>query len=102
MKLRAVFLRFGISVQQASVVQAYDEFHSLWLQQLEQHHIPYIGTLCALVAAHQKLSSKGDVAAAWTQEAQNVLKDSEQMWHLPAHEFTETVHRLRCFVLRKL
>ena len=96
MKLRAVFLRFGISVQQASVVSAYEEFYSLWLQQFEQHRIPNVGTLCALVAAHQKLPSKGDVAEAWTQEAQKVLTQSEQTWHLPAHEFTETVHRLRC------
>ena len=84
------------------MVQAFEEFHSLWLQQFQQHHIPNVGTLCALVAAHQKLPSKGDVAAAWTNEAQKVLADSEQTWDLPAHESIETVNRLGCLGLRNL
>ena len=96
MQMRAIFLRFGPSVQRASVVRAFEEFYSLWLEQFEQNHIPNVGTLCTLVAAHQSLPSKGDVAESWTNEVRKVLKDSEQKWHLPAHEFTEAVHRLRC------
>ena len=77
-------------------MRAYEEFHSLWLDQLEQNHIPNVGTLCTLVASHQTLPSKGDVGETWIYEAKKVLEDSEQKWRLPAHEFTETVHRLRC------
>ena len=98
-KARSIFLRFGTSVQRASMLQAYDAFNSLWLEQLDQSHIPNIGTLCTLVAAHQRLPRKGDVAAAWIRESLKVLEDSDHKWRLPAHEFTETVHRLRSCVL---
>ena len=83
-------------MQRASVVQAYDDFLSLWLELLEHQGFPNPGTFCTLVASHQKLPSKGDVAAAWTVEAEKVLEDPQGRWLLSAPEFTETVHRLRC------
>lgn len=74
---------------------------TLWLDQLEQNHIPNVGTLCTLVASHQTLPSKGDVGETWINEAKKVLEDSEQKWRLPAHEFTETVHRLRSLPIQQ-
>ena len=72
-------------------------FLSLWVEHFEQNHLPNPGTLCTLVASHQKLPSKGDVTEAWALEIQKVLEDPKRRWLLPAHDFTETVHRLRCF-----
>ena len=96
MRARAIFLRFGISIQRGSVVRAYEEFHSLWLEEFEQNRVPGVGTLCALVIAHRKLPNKGDVTEAWASEAEKVLKDAAKEWVLPAHEFTDAVHRLGC------
>lgn len=87
-------------MQRGSVVQAYEAFYSLWLEELEENHIPNVGTLCALVAAHQGLPSKGDVTLAWISGALKLLEDPEHTWRLPAPEFTETVHRLRCLGLQ--
>lgn len=96
MKARAVFLRFGTSVQRLSVAQAYQEFHALWLEEMQENRIPNIGTLCALVASHQALPTKGDVREAWIKAAQTILEDPEREWQLVGHDFTETVHRLSC------
>lgn len=96
MKVRAVFLRFGASVQRLSVLQAYQEFYALWLEEMQENRIPNVGTLCALVASHQGLPTKGDVGEAWIKAAQKVLEDPEREWELVGHDFTETVQRLSC------
>lgn len=93
MKARAVLFRFGISLQRGSVLWACEEFFTLWVAELEQDHLPIVGTLCALVAAHQNLPSKGDVEV-WAIETEKVISASAQKWRLSAHEFTDTVHRL--------
>eukprot|EP00438_Fugacium_kawagutii_P026998 Skav224004 [mRNA] locus=scaffold2619:51010:57912:- [translate_table: standard] len=93
-KARALFLRFGTSVQRLSVVQAYQEFYALWLEVMQENCIPNVGTLCALVASHQALPTKGDVGEAWIKAAQKVLEDPEREFELVGHDFTETVHRL--------
>ncbi|CAK9096072.1 Pentatricopeptide repeat-containing protein [Durusdinium trenchii] len=90
---RAFFMRFGISIQRSCVVRAYDKFLFLWLEHFGQNHIPSVGTLCALVIAHQRLPDKGDVAKAWAEEAREVLGDPLQEWPLPAHDFIDAVHR---------
>ena len=95
MRARAIFLRFGISIQRGSVVRAYEEFHSLWLEEFEQNRVPGVGTLCALVIAHRQLPNKGDVTEAWASEAEKVLKDAAKEWVLPAHELTDAVHLKR-------
>ena len=64
MRARAFFLRFGTSIHRGSVVRAYEKFLSLWLEEFEENSMPSVGTLCALVIAHQHLPSKGDVAEA--------------------------------------
>ena len=90
---RAFFMRFGIPIQRSCVVRAYDKFLFLWLEHFGQNHIPSVGTLCALVIAHQRLPDKGDVAKAWAEEAREVLGDPLQEWPLPAHDFIDAVHR---------
>eukprot|EP00913_Durusdinium_trenchii_P031489 g29482.t1 len=102
MRARAIFLRFGISIQRGSVVRAYEEFHSLWLEEFEQNRVPGVGTLCALVIAHRQLPNKGDVTEAWASEAEKVLKDAAKEWVLPAHEFTDAVHRLGSLPVEKV
>eukprot|EP00913_Durusdinium_trenchii_P016378 g15395.t1 len=100
MRARAFFLRFGTSIHRGSVVRAYEKFLSLWLEEFEENSMPSVGTLCALVIAHQHLPSKGDVAEAWAIEAEKVLRDTRQ-WSLPAHEFTDAVHRLGSLPVEK-